>query len=169
MNSQIENIESKLKATVHRTAGRREEVAGKISELVIDLLKQDLGYETAFEKALEFDFDFGRDLMRLDGRSKFSASSMTLLKNVFRFAIFYISVTDRYMRYPRFLIMDNIEDKGMVPARSQNFQRLIVDYCSSLTGEYQLIFSTSMIDPDLNKSNLCRGINYPKGKHTLAF
>ena len=73
------------------------------------------------------------------------------------------------MRYPRLLIMDNIEDKGMVPQRSQAFQRTIVECCSHLTGAYQLIFTTSMIDPKLNDSEFCRGRNYLKGDHTLEF
>lgn len=169
INARIEKIKAKLDATLEHTAGRRDAVASEISDLVVEILKCDLGYETAFTNASHFDFNFGHDFMRLDGKSKFSASSMTLLKNAFRFAIFYLSVKDGDMRYPRLLIMDNIEDKGMVPARSQAFQRTIVDYCSKLSGTYQLIFTTSMIDPGLNNSAFCRGINYPKGQHTLSF
>lgn len=169
INAKVERIKDQLEATLEKTAGRRDAVASKISDLVVDILKHDLGYETAFAQASHFDFNFGQDAMRLDGKSKFSASSMTLLKNAFRFAIFYLSVQDLEMRYPRLLIMDNIEDKGMVPERSQAFQRTIVEYCSHLSNTYQLIFTTSMIDPGLNKSEFCRGINYPKGQHTLSF
>lgn len=169
INEQIEKIKARLEATMEQTAGRRNVVTENISELVIKILKHDLGYETAFIDASHFDFNFGLDIMRLDGKSKFSASSMTLLKNAFRFAIFYLSVVDPDMRYPRLLVMDNIEDKGMVPERSQAFQRTIVESCSHLTGMYQLIFATSMIDPDLNKSEFCRGENYLKGNHTLSF
>lgn len=168
INGKIERITELLVAAIEQTAGRRSEVAENISELVIKILKHDLGYETAFTDASHFDFDFGRDAMRLDGKSKFSASSMTLLKNAFRFAIFYLSVVDENMRYPRLLIMDNIEDKGMVPARSQAFQRTIVECCSHLSGEYQLIFATSMIDPDLDNTEFCRGPRYAIGEHTLA-
>ena len=168
INRKIDRIAELLVAAVEQTAGRRSEVAENISELVVKILKHDLGYETAFTDASHFDFDFGRDAMRLDGKSKFSASSMTLLKNAFRFAIFYLSVVDENMRYPRLLIMDNIEDKGMVPERSQAFQRTIVDCCSDLSGEYQLIFATSMIDPDLDNTEICRGPRYAIGQHTLA-
>lgn len=169
ITSQIEQIKSRLEAALERTAGRRDEVTENISDLVVKILKEDLGYEIAFNDASHFDFSFGLDVMRLDGKSKFSASSMTLLKNAFRFAIFYLSVVDPEMRYPRLLIMDNIEDKGMVPQRSQAFQRTIVQCCSNLTNPYQLIFTTSMIDPELNSSEFCRGINYLKGDHTLSF
>lgn len=169
INAQIERIRNRLEATLEQTAGRRDEVTENISALVVEILKRDLGYETAFKDASHFDFNFGLDVMRLDGKSKFSASSMTVLKNAFRFAIFYLSVLDRHMRYPRLLIMDNIEDKGMVPERSQAFQRTIVECCSQLTGTYQLIFATSMIDPVLNNSEFCRGPNYLKGHHTLSF
>lgn len=165
----IESIKSRLETTLARTAGRRDQVTENISALVVKILKEDLGYEMAFNDASHFDFSFGLDVMRLDGKSKFSASSMTLLKNSFRFAIFYLSVLDPEMRYPRLLIMDNIEDKGMVPQRSQAFQRTIVECCSHLTSAYQLIFTTSMIDPELNNSEFCRGRNYLKGDHTLEF
>jgi hypothetical protein len=67
------------------------------------------------------------------------------------------------------MLMDNIEDKGMMEERSQNFQRILVSECDKLTNDYQIIFTTSMIDPDLNKSEYVAGPFYKKGNHTLQF
>jgi hypothetical protein len=56
--------------------------------------------------------------------------------------------------------MDNIEDKGMTEARSQNFQRLIVNVSSQITVEHQIIFTTSMIDPSLDRPEFTVGDKY---------
>ena len=72
------------------------------------------------------------------------------------------------MRYPRLLLLDNTEDKGMGPDRSQNFQRVLVDALAQHDVEsYQVIMTTSMVDPQLDKSDLCVGPHYAKGMHTL--
>ncbi len=63
--------------------------------------------------------------------------------------------------------MDNMEDKGMTAERSQNFQRVLVRKCDELEYDYQVIFTTSMIDEELNKSDYVVGPFYKKGEHTL--
>ena len=65
------------------------------------------------------------------------------------------------------MLLDNIEDKGMTESRSQNFQRQLVSMCDELENDYQLIFTTSMIDPGLDKSEYVVGPFYRKGEHTL--
>ena len=112
-------------------------------------------------------FDFARDKMAVNGRSKFSASSMVVMKNAIRIAIYLHCINDENARLPRFMLLDNIEDKGMTEPRSQNFQRQLVTMCDELSTDYQLIFTTSMIDPDLDKSDYVVGPFYRKGEHTL--
>ena len=65
--------------------------------------------------------------------------------------------------------MEKMEEKGMVDERSHNFQRVIVSECEKLKDEYQLIFTTSMINPELDGSAMCVGPMYEKGAHTLVF
>jgi seryl-tRNA synthetase len=152
-----------------RTASRHNWVYSHIEEIAKELIRRDGGYESVFEDPDDVMFDFSRDKMSVNGRSKFSASSMTVLKNAVRLAIFLHCVEDEVTRLPRFFMMDNIEDKGMTPPRSQNFQREIVAACDALERDYQLIFTTSMIDPALNQSDYVVGPFYPKGEHTLKF
>jgi len=65
-------------------------------------------------------------------------------------------------------LLDNTEDKGMGPDRSQNFQRVLVEALAEHDDKpYQVIMTTSMVDPGLDKSNLCVGPHYKKGMHTL--
>jgi hypothetical protein len=105
-------------------------------------------------------FDFSEDRIAVNGKTGFSASSLTVLRNAFHVALHLTSCRNRALRYPRFLLLDNIEDKGMTERRSQNFQRLIVAESAKLEVEHQIIFTTSMIDPQLDRPDLTVGDLY---------
>lgn len=162
LTSKLEKISS-LQETRHTTVYNEIEAMAKL------LLKLDGGYETEFDDAEDVVFDFARDKMYVNGRSKFSASSMVVMKNSIRFAMFSQAVDDPFSRFPNLILMDNIEDKGMREERSQNFQRQIVDVCARIKSDYQLIFTTSMIADELDGTAMCVGPSYPKGTHTLEF
>lgn len=168
-NATILRLQDKLEQVNLRQADRYNEVYGSIEAKASQLLAQDGGYEPTFDAVEEVTFDFSKDKMFVNGRSKFSASSMVVMKNSIRLAIFLHACEDKLARLPNFLIMDNIEDKGMVDERSHNFQKVIVTECEKLKADYQLIFTTSMINPELEGSALCVGPMYEKGTHTLVF
>jgi len=75
---------------------------------------------------------------------------------------------DKYARFPNLILMDNIEDKEMGEARSQIFQRQLVEVCGTIKDDYQLIYTTSMIAEAL-QGTLCVGPFYHLGDHTLDF
>jgi DNA repair exonuclease SbcCD ATPase subunit len=164
----IEKIKDKIAQLKAENSRRREQVADRLKQLALEIIRLD-DFEPEFEAAEEFDYDFGKNKTEINGRSRFSASSMVYLKNTFRLAILLASLEDNKMRLPRFLLMDNIEDKGMQPERSQTFQHAMIDFTSKYEQPFQVIFTTSMIAPDLNNTALCVGPFYPKGKHTLQF
>ncbi|WP_159739681.1 ATP-binding protein [Vibrio atypicus] len=139
----------------------------KLSEATLDVLKADAGHEEIFVDGSKVEFDFAEDRVTIDERALFSASSMVYLKNAFRLAMLKCSCEDPSYLYPRFLLMDNIEDKGMEEERSQLFQREIVKLSNSLDVEHQIIFTTSMIDSDLNQSKYCVGDFYNMQNKTL--
>lgn len=163
----ILEIKDKLASLDKLQAERQVAVYSDIEQITKRLLISDGGNEPAFDNPGDVIIDFARDRMYLDGMSKFSASSMVIFKNSIRLAIFLHCVNDPESRLPNFIIMDNIEDKGMVDARSHNFQHIIINECQNLHDEYQLIFTTSMISPELNDTSYCVGPYYPKGTHTL--
>lgn len=168
LNAFMLELGEQIKASKTQTSSRRESIENNLSEKTIELLNKDGGFEPAFNVAQTVMFDFGKDFMLVDGRSKFSASSETILKNSFHLAILLESLEDDSMRYPRLLLLDNTEDKGMGPDRSQNFQRVLVEALAEHDDKpYQVIMTTSMVDPDLDKSDLCVGPHYKKGMHTL--
>lgn len=169
LNSVMLDLAEKIKSNRLLTSSRREKIEFNLSEKTKMLLEKDGGFEPSFTNAETVLFDFGKDLMLVDGRSKFSASSETVLKNSFHLAILLESLEEDSMRYPRLLLLDNTEDKGMGPDRSQNFQRVLVEALTAITDKpYQVIMTTSMIDPVLDKSNYCVGPHYAKGMHTLS-
>lgn len=169
INETISGLHEKLQQIENVNKDRYLKVYSHIEEIAASIIREDGGYESVFEDVDEVMLDFGKDKMYVNGRSKFSASSMTVMKNAIRMSIFIHCVIDNQARLPRFLMVDNVEDKGMTEERSQNFQRVIVAACDKLTDDYQLIFTTSMIDPVLDTSDYVVGPFYKKGDHTLKF
>jgi len=140
-----------------------------LSSLTLRILHEDKDHEEVFRDGKRVDFDFGEDKVTIDDRALFSASSMVYLKNAFRLALFEASCFDPTYLYPRFLLMDNVEDKGMQPERSHQFQRQILAVSSRITTPHQIIFSTAMISPELDNSDFCIGPYYSDNSKTLQF
>ncbi|MEJ5906927.1 hypothetical protein V7V80_19800 [Pseudomonas kermanshahensis] len=87
LNNTMLDLTEQITANKAQTSTRREAIEENLSEKTIELLKKDGGFEPAFNEAQTVMFDFGKDFMLVDGRSKFSASSETILKNSFHLAI----------------------------------------------------------------------------------
>ena len=101
---------------------------------------------------------------------KLSASSSFYLKMAARFALFFASLQVDSMMYPRLLFSDNMEDKGMEPDRAANFQRLVVRRLNEMPNQdYQLIFATSMIAPELDTPEYTIGEKYTQENKSLKF
>lgn len=138
-----------------------------ISKYAMEIIQADLNHEEAFNSAKQVEFDFGEDRVSVDNRVLFSASSMVYLKNAFRLALFQASCEDVSFLYPRFLLMDNVEDKGMEPERSHIFQKEIIRVSNKISVPHQIIFTTSMIDEDLDGTEYCVGDFYHDGNKSL--
>lgn len=169
LNHEIAQLRNELEAYRVAREKRTQEVKGRISALCIGILQDDLPQEETFQNAEVVEFDFAANKMWANGRSRFSASSMTFLKNAFIFSLFLLSLEDEQVRWPRFLLLDNIEDKGMQPTRSANFQELVEERLANTDVEHQLIMTTSMISPRLNDSPYCVGPSYAHDNKTLSF
>lgn len=162
LDRDIKLSESKIEHEI-----RRKKAA--LSEITLNIIRADKDHEEIFVKGKSIEFDFGEDRVTIDDRALFSASSMVYLKNAFRLALLKASCIDPNYLYPRFLLMDNIEDKGMEESRSQLFQNEIIKLSDSLAVKHQIIFTTSMIDPVLNDSHFCVGNYYDDQNKTLQF
>ncbi len=71
------------------------------------------------------------------------------------------------MMYPRFLLLDNVEDKGMVGDRVRNFQKAIADLMDQESLPYQIIMTTSTLNPALAQEDYIVGPSYSTQNRTL--
>ncbi|MBB4521923.1 UNVERIFIED_ORG: hypothetical protein M2435_001953 [Rhizobium sophorae] len=157
------NIEQWIAAKEQRQAS----IYRLISKLTAQILTLDLpsDIETVTEEGVRF--DFGDNEVIVNDKRGYSASSRTVIKNAFHLAILFASCVDSRMKYPKFLLLDNIEDKGMTVDRSQNFQRLILQLSEEMDVEHQIIFTTSMPDENLERPEYAVGRKYTEKAKSL--
>ena len=84
------------------------------------------------------------------------------MKLVASFSLFFASLDIDWMRYPRFIFADNMEDKGIEQGRAQKFQETMIAQLKNQydTDSYQVIYTTSFITDDLDHSEYVVGEYY---------
>ncbi|MCD6011142.1 MAG: hypothetical protein K0Q79_1004 [Flavipsychrobacter sp.] len=150
-------------------AKKKEQVNEEIEKEALYLLNNDLQRQDEFISAKEFHIDYRNNLAFIaDKDAKYSASSNFYLKTTARFAIFLASLNIEGMRYPRFILCDNMEDKGIEERRAQNFQQIIIDEAEKHDkNSYQVIYTTSFIAEAKKDSEYTVGEYYTKQSPSL--
>lgn len=161
---QVRSENEKLKATQERQLIRAKTL---IADEVRDLLVHDLRRQDSFENPRNIQFDFASNTINVDGHTYFSASSRVILKSSFFLGFFAAATRDLSFRHPRFVMIDTIEDKGMEPERSHNFQNQILRKSQEANVEHQMIYATAMISPDLDDEEFHIGRFYTRDEPTL--
>lgn len=128
-----------------------------IADEVRTLLRNDLRRQDSFESAQNIDFDFRDNKISVDGHTYFSASARVILKSSFFIGFCAAATKHAAFRHLRFCMVDTIEDKGMEPERSHNFQNQILRVSNHAEVEHQIIYATSMISPDLDDERFTIG------------
>ena len=169
LSAKISELKDKVKGAQAVRSRLRKNAYLSISEKVVELLKRDLERQEVFKEAESVDLDFGADLVTVNKEQYFSASSMVYLRNSFHLAVLAASANNDFFRYPRFLLIDDIEEGGMEVERSHNLQKLIVELSESLQAQHQIIFTTSEIDNGLEKSPLTIGEHFTTERKSLRF
>ena len=167
LNDQIDQLEARLRSLQAKSTARTRKAMSSVSAIGRQLLKRDLRREDSFENPELFAVSFGDDAMLVDGKMNFAESSNVVLKNTAILSLFLAACYDQDFWHPRFLLMDNIEDKGMEQERSYNYQRLIVEESRKAKFPHQIIFTTSMMNPELEQSDLTVGPRYTQQNKTL--
>lgn len=141
---------------------RKNKVKTFVESFALNFLNKDFEREADFKNARSIDINYYDNSVYVDGDVRnFSASSNFYLKVASRFSVFFSSIEIESMRYPRFILCDNMEDKGIEKERSQNFQNLVVETAEKYQKEnYQIIFTTSMISEELKDSEYTVGDYY---------
>jgi hypothetical protein len=164
---EMQALEQRVRIREEKEGLNYRNAKAKIEAIALRILQLDLGYQSEFSNPNHAEIDFMKDSYSLDGQNNFSASSNVYLKNSIRFAIFFASLELAYFRYPRFILCDNTEDKGMQPERSHNFQGIIAKMSESHQVDHQIILTTSMINPSFDNSAYCIGDFYTKTNRSL--
>jgi hypothetical protein len=168
----IKNLKLSISEKEFEQKNRFTLVLDKIQEITLKILKRDLDRQDEFKRGKSVEVNFLQDTFSLDGGNNFSASSKTYFKNAVLFSIFFASLEFDFMRYPRFILCDNMEDKGMEKERTQNFQEIIAKFSNEYLEkgkEHQIIFTTSMVSQKLDGTEYCVGEYYTTGNKTLKF
>ena len=163
----ITKINISIKERRSKQQRRLSDAFDKIVTIAGDLLRSDLPREENFMNPEKIVIDYEKNIFTVNDRNQFSASSIVYLKNSLHYAIFFASLELDFFRYPGFILCDNMEDKGMEEKRSQNFQMKIVDLASKYSQPFQVIFTTSMIAPELDNTSLCVGAYYSETNKSL--
>ena len=167
VNEKIEAIELRIGALRRKTESRRPKALSSISKLGAEILRSDLSRQSEFERAENLVVNFQNDSMSVGGLENFAESSNVILKNAAVLALFLAAGANQEFNHPRFLLIDNIEDKGMEEERSHIFQRIIVERVTELKLPYQLIFTTSMMNPALELEDYTIGPPYTSEVRSL--
>lgn len=167
LNDAINRLKSQNDALQASQARRLEQAYTLIADEVRDLLHHDLRRQDSFESARSVQFDFASNRITVDGHSYFSASSRAILRSSFFLGFFQAATKDSQFRHPRFVMLDTIEDKGMEPERSHNFQNQILKASNASQVEHQIIYATAMIAPDLDDEQYVVGKFSTRDDHTI--
>ncbi len=169
LQEEIQKLKDRREALTAHAGKRRKKSLTEISDIAASLLKRDLERQAEFRAAQQVELNFRDDAIFVDGKMNFAESSNVFLKNAAIFGMFLAAGRDAEFFHPRFILLDNIEDKGMEVARSHLFQKLIVETATEIDVPYQVIFTTSMMNPELELDDYVIGPHYTHDRRTLEF
>lgn len=169
LRDEVDSLKNQIVRATIAQDQKKETIKDQIRKEAVNLLNRDLERQDEFKNAKDFHIDFSNNIAFLSNEyAKYSASSNFYLKITARFALFLASLSVSSMRYPRFILADNMEDKGIEEKRAQNFQKIVIDRLAKFAAtSYQVIFTTSYLSPELNNTDLCVGDYYTTYNRTL--
>ena len=164
----IELLKTRNKSLRREAQKRRAVALTRVSDFGAAILRSDLPRQPEFIAAENVTIGFQNDSISVAGLVNFAESSNVLLKNAAILGLFLAAGTDEQFYHPRFLLIDNVEDKGMQVDRSHKFQRTIIDQVTKLKLPCQIIFTTSMMNPRLELDDYTIGPPYTSDNRSLG-
>ena len=169
MQQRLSELNSTIESLVHAQEVRKRTVALAISQATSRLLKKDLYRQEEFRSAEVVRFSFEENQVSVDGSTRFSESSTVVLRHLFHLALLTTSIAIPEMRFPRFLMLDGIEDGGIELPRAHRLQEIIAAECDSYEVDFQLIMATSQIAPMLDSDRYVVGRRYTEDHRAINF
>lgn len=169
LQQNIIQLDTTIETLIHAQEIRKRKVALEISEATSRLLKLDLYRQEEFKSAEVARFSFEENQISVDGSTRFSESSTVVLRHLFHLALLSASTNIQEMRFPRFLMLDGIEDGGIELPRAYRLQEIIAAECESYAVDFQVIMATSQISPLLDSDRYVVGRRYSEDRRALDF
>jgi len=167
LQSEKERLESYIESLESKEVKLKSDISDEIESTTIRLLKQDFHLQAEFIDPKQVKFSFEDNTVYVNGSKNFSESSAVILRHLFHLALLTASLDKPYMRLPRFMMLDGIDDGGMEKGRSHNLQKIIVNETANYEHDFQLIFATSEINPDYEDTELTVGRYYNPSARSL--
>lgn len=165
--AKIESLKAREEALRRESENRRPKALSLVSDVTASILRSDLDRQAEFSSASRVSVDFRSDSISVDGSMNFAESSNVFLKNAAVLGLLLAAGTDGEFYHPRFLLIDNVEDKGMEEGRSHRFQQILVQCISNLERPCQVIYTTSMMNPKLELDDYTIGPEYTSENRVL--
>lgn len=159
LQNELNELQDKIIEFEYRQESRKNEVAHAVERHMLRLLKRDLPLQPEFMHPDSVGFDFVENAVYVNGSKHFSESSAVTLRHLFHLALFSATMELSFMRIPKFMMLDGIDDGGMEKERSHNLQRIIIEEANRYASDHQIIFATSEIDPGIE------GTEYVVGRY----
>lgn len=159
----IETIETRLQII----QSRKDIVSDSIHSKMRVLLKEDIAEKDDFSNVEKVFFDFSKNEISINSKTVFSESSMYLINNLLHFSIFLTSLEKDFLRVPKLLILDGIENGGMSEQRSKNFQNILKKHTEHIEYQYQIFITTRSISDSLNTSDFMLGDELTENNKSL--
>jgi hypothetical protein len=167
LNDELSELRRNIAAWIAAKEQRQSSIYGLVSRTTAEILAGDVPSDIEPVAQDGVRFNFGDNEIVVNEKRGYSASSRTVIKNAFHLAMLFASCVDARMKYPKFLLLDNIEDKGMTAKRSHNFQRLVLELSERTEIEHQIIFTTSMPGSLLDTPQYTIGPKYTETNMSL--
>lgn len=164
----MNKLQDKIKILESQQESRKTEVAQAVERHMLRLLKLDLPLQPEFINPVSVAFDFVDNSVYVNGSKNFSESSAVTLRHIFHLALFSATIELPFMRIPKFMMLDGIDDGGMEKERSHNLQKIIIEEAKKYAPEHQIIFATSEINPDIEGSEYVVGRYFNPAARSLV-
>jgi len=170
LQGKITKLSDRLSALTTQGKLRRSKALTAVSSTAASILRRDwqaLQRQAEFQDPRVVALKFADNAITVDDEMNFAESSNVIVKNAAILALLISASTDTDFYHPRFALFDNVEDKGMEPRRSHNFQKIISDLSAAAPLPHQVIVTTSMMNPELESKGLTVGPYYTHERKTL--
>jgi hypothetical protein len=168
LESELNGAESRLEVSEKAQDDRADQAASHIVKQMLAFLRADPGAEPELRSAKTVVFDFGRNRILIDGQSNYAQSSTVMIRNCFYVSLLFASLDLEWFRFPRFLVLDALDEGGMKPDRNHWFQNKILQRSSDASFRHQIILTTATIASELDDRSITVGPEYNKDNMVLA-